>query len=548
MIKRNLRLLSVILGVALAAGVIAGCNKKAEDTKPADGKSAETASKGPSYLNKTGFPIVKEPLTLKGMVNVSPVQGDYSQIMFWQEYEKMTGIKIDWIQVPSANANEKRNLALASGDLPDFFFRMGIPENDLVKYGAQSTFIKLNDLIPTYAPNFKKVMDSMPDIKKGLPNADGSIYSLPSMTDGLAFEVNPKMFLNKVWLNKLGLKMPGTTEELYSVLKAFKEKDPNGNGKADEIPWSGYALTQVTDTLKGAWGLGNRGRKHPNVDVDESTGKLRFLPITTQYKEMIEYISKLYQEGLIDQEIFTSKSTQLVAKAEQDIVGTVCIVNTAFLGASHENDYEGIPAALKGPKGDQLYAGITARLGAKGAFALTSSNKHPEATLRWIDYLYSDDGIKMFYMGFEGKTYKKTADGKYEFLDEIVNNIPAGSSFDQVISKYVPYAGGSSPTIVKTDFFKGGETKPVSLAATEKIKPYLPKEIWAPFTYTVEETEKRAILENDINSYIDQMIPKFVQGKEPLSKWDDYVAQVKKMGLDDYMKIYEAAYERYKKN
>lgn len=540
--KKNLRLLSSVLGVTLAIGLFSGCKKPAEEAP------ASVSTKMPSYLNASGFPIVKEPITLKAMVNVSPFQADYPGIMVWQEYEKMTGIKIDWIQVPAANVTEKRNLALASGDLPDLFFRMGIPENDIVKYGDQGTFIKLNDLIDQYGPNFKKVLATVPEVKKALPVPDGTIYSLPSMTDGLVFEVSPKMFLNKVWMDKLGLKMPTTTDEFYSLLKAFKDKDPNGNGKADEIPWSGYDLTQVTQPLKGSWGLGNRGRNHINVDMDPTTGKLRYLPIAPQYKDMVEYISKLYTEGLIDQEIFTMKSPQLVAKAEQGLVGTACFVNTAFLGASHEKDYVGITNALKGPKGDQTYTALGSRMGGKGAFVITSANKYPEATMRWIDYFYGDEGIKFFYMGIEGKSYKKTADGKYEYLDEIVKNIPAGSSFDQVISKYTPYAGGGNPTIVKPEFFKGGETMPIPTKAVQDIKPYLPKEVWGAFSYTIEESERRAILENDINTYINQMIPKFIQGKEPISKWDEYVAQIKKMGIDEYMKIYEAAYERYKKN
>lgn len=547
MMKKNLRLLSSMLGVVLALGLMSGCKKPAVE-EPTSTPSG-TTSKAPANLNPTGFPIVKEPITLKAMVNVSPFQSDYPGILVWQEYEKMTGIKIEWIQVPAANVAEKRNLALASGDLPDFFFRMGIPENDLVKYGEQGTFVKMNDLINQYGPNFKKTMETMPEVRKSLPTANGTIYSLPSLTDGLTFEVNPKMFLNKVWMDKLGIKMPQTTEDFYQMLKAFKEKDPNGNGKADEIPWSQYDLTsQVLNPLKGSFGIGNRGRHHANMDLDPSTNKLRFLPISPQYKEMIEYVNKLYTEGLIDQEMFTMKSQQLVAKAEQGIVGVANFVNTAFLGASHGNDYVGITNALKGPKGDQQFATLGSRVGAKGAFVITSANKHPEATMRWIDHFYSDEGIKFFYMGVEGKSYRKTADGKYEYLPEIVNNIPTGSSFDQVISKYTPYAGGGNPTIVKPDFFKGGETMPVPMKAVEDIKPYLLKEVWGAFSFTIEESERKTILENDILTYIDQMIPKFIQGKEPLSKWDEYVAQVKKMGLDEYMKLYDAAYQRYQKN
>ena len=169
--------------------------------------------------------------------------------------------------------------------------------------------------------------------------------------------------------------------------------------------------------------------------------------------------------------------------------------------------------------------------------------------MKWIDYFYGDEGVKMYFMGIEGVTYQKTADGKYEFLDSITKNIPEGSSFDQVIGKYVPYGGGSLPTITKTEYFQGGEVKPIPLKAALDMAPYTPKELWGPFSYTLEENDRIVALESDILSYVDQMIPQFIQGKASLDKdWDNYIAQLNKMGLEEYMSLYTKAYERYSQN
>jgi len=102
------------------------------------------------------------------------------------------------------------------------------------------------------------------------------------------------------------------------------------------------------------------------------------------------------------------------------------------------------------------------------------------------------------------------------------------------------------PGLQKTEFFKGGETQPIGLKAGLNIAPFTPKEVWEKFSYTIEEIDEMGAIESDINGYINQMVPQFIQGKVPFTEWDNYVATIKKMNLDRYMEIYTQAYERYK--
>lgn len=500
----------------------------------------------PDNLNLEGFPIVKEPLTLKAMVSKHAAQPSWNEILVWQEYEKMTGIKIEWEEV-SSDLSEKRNLALASGEYPDVFYRASVPDTELMKYGTQGVFIALNDLIDQYGPNYKKLLEENPDAAKAARMPDGNIYSYVQYTESDPIQINPKLYINKIWLDKVGKDMPTTIDELYEVLKAFREEDPNGNGKTDEIPLTAQSLGHIQNIFYGAWGLRNRGTDHPNVDIDEGTGELRFIPIQPEYKEMLEFINKLYTEGLLDEEIFTMNVAQLVAKGDQDLVGAFSHTTVQQIGKRGDEAFEGLTEALKGPYGHQLWA-KRGNIGARGAFVITDKCKYPEAAVRWIDYFYTEEGTRFLYLGIEGKTYEKTADGEYEFLPEIVDNIPEGSNFDQVISKYVPYAGGGIPAVLTTEVFKGGETHPIALKAAENMSPYTPKEIWSKFSYTLEEIEEKSALESDILGYVNQMVPQFIQGKISFSEWDAYVDQIKNMGLDEYMEIYIKGYERYMDN
>lgn len=123
------------------------------------------------------------------------------------------------------------------------FFGANFTDTELMKYGADGTIIPLNDLIDKHMPNLKALFDKRPDIKAIVTAPDGNIYSLPAGEElGTGQEdigSNPDfLYINQDWLKKLGLNMPTTLQEYHDVLLAFKTKDPNGNGKADEIPLS----------------------------------------------------------------------------------------------------------------------------------------------------------------------------------------------------------------------------------------------------------------------------------------------------------------------
>lgn len=512
-LKKAISLATLLMMLTVVA--LAGCsNNTNTPTEASNNPSQNEVSETPSLLNETGFPIVNEPISLSAMVLLSPAQPtEWNDILVWQEYEKMTGVHIEWDEYTSADITEKRNLALASDQLPDIFYRTKMPNNDLDKYGEEGSFLRLNELIDQYAPNFKKVMETYDGVAKGIATADGSIYALPNLFDSPSIQINRKLFLNQDWLKSTGQDMPKTTDELYEVLKAFRTGDPNGNGLADEIPLTADSLDDITLVLRGAFGLGNRGNGNGNWDVDPDSGDVRYFPASESYKELLVYLNKLYTEELIDQEIFTTSGMNVLAKNEQNLVGSFSFGNVVARANTNADAYAGLETALEGPNGDRLHTAAIGHLGSKGAFMISKTNPHPEASMRWIDHFYSDEGIRMLYLGIEGVTYGANDEGKYDFLPEITENIPEGSSFDQVVSKYVPYAGGSLPTLIMEDYFKGGETQPSAKEAAANLQAYLPEEVWAPFSFTAEESEEKLSLEADIYGMVTQRTAEFVQGK-----------------------------------
>lgn len=202
-------------------------------------------------------------------------------------------------------------------------------------------------------------------------------------------------------------------------------------------------------------------------------------------------------------------------------------------------------SALKGPNGDQLYTGVVPPLFNNGQFVITNENPNPAATVRWMDYFYGDEGARLMYMGIEGETYIEE-DGIYKYVDEIEN----ADHREQAISEYIPWVGVNPPGLVKQDYFSGSESSEASIEAAEKIKPYIPDEIWSAFTYTDEETKVLNSIGNDIEKFVNEMRDKFIVGEIPLDdkNWEDYVNQVESMGLEEYMDIQKDAYDRYNSN
>ncbi|GIN58470.1 ABC transporter substrate-binding protein [Lederbergia ruris] len=526
------KLMTVLLIVSIIAMTACSNNKE------------QTTSEKKDVLNETGFPIVKEPIELTFFTGKASSNGDkFEETLVWSEYAKKSGIDVNFELVPFESLEEKRNLALSSGDYPDGFYSARVSSADLSKYGKQGVFIPLDDLIDQYAPNLKKLMEKYPDIKKGLTMPDGHIYSFPTFYDPnfLPMLIGTPLWVKEEWLEKLDMKEPETLEEFYEYLKAVKETDLNGNGEKDEIPFSAAGTGALLDQLKGAWGLGNRGLGHKYIDVDPETNELRFFRIDEKYKELLEYVNKLYKEGLIDQEIFTQESTQVYAKGADNRIGATIIPNPS--AQMNDDGYIGL-GALKGPSGDQLYTHLKVPMVWVGSFVITDKNPYPEASVRWMDYFYSDEGATFYFMGKEGETYEKSDDGTLQYTKEITDN-PQGLTLDQALAKNFTWLGGSYPGYVKPDWFNGSETLPNSMDAGEKAEPNAVKELWNSFNFTDEENRFLQSEGSDLQTYITEMEAKFISGEESFDGWEKYVDRVKQLNLDKYMEVQNEAYKRY---
>jgi putative aldouronate transport system substrate-binding protein len=520
----------LVLTSILAISLLAACQKEEATTK---------TNEKPANFNETNYPIVNEPLKLKMMGQASPLQPAWGEMGFFKEMKELTNIDFEYSTATSDQFKQKKQLAFSSLELPDVFFGGQFTANEEVDYGSQGLLIPLEDLIEKYAPNLKKVMEKYPDLKASITAPDGHIYTLPGI-DNLSHSQAPLMWMNGYWLENLGVDRPESTDELYELFKKFKAEDANKNGKADEIPLSASSIAELRYNILPAFGI------NQTAGIGEVDGEVKYAFIQDEYKAYLQFLNRLYKEELLDPQIFSQTWEQYVAKGAENRVGvfpTWPIVMIGFADITEAGKYPLLPA-LTSPVNDEKVVTRVSEV-KRGRFAITSENKYPEATMRWVDHLYSEEGSILARLGVENKNWKWTDSNKtaWQLL------APEGMNTTQANAQDAPGAGTPVPMVIDNDFFLKEDNPTIHTIAGWVEDEYLPHaKVPFPQVYlTMDEQNEVNTLRPDIDSYIEQMEAKFVSGENSFDEWDKYVKTLKGLGVDKLVEIHQAAYDRFAK-
>ena len=232
----------------------------------------------------------------------------------YEKYVEITGVGVIQPYVEwngGTTYTEQLNLKIAAGEMPDMFNPNGM-ETQLIESGA---LLDLTPYLETYAPNLYNLIgeEVWASVKANDPTGEGKIWYIPSVIYGR----NAPM-IRKDWLDKLDLKMPATQAELVDVLKAFYDKDPNGNGIPDELPSGGRAEARWMGQFFAMFGVA-MWEGYPQWDL--YNGELTYSGVTQNMKDALKFIAELYQEGLLDPETLLNNKAQWDAKINAGKVG-----------------------------------------------------------------------------------------------------------------------------------------------------------------------------------------------------------------------------------
>ncbi|OXM15097.1 extracellular solute-binding protein [Paenibacillus herberti] len=531
--RKNLhKLMASVIGLSLLAACSGG-NAGTNNAPSNEGGATDPKS----TVSKEGMPIVPEPIT---MTLMAPDVGHakWEDMASLKEMEKLTNIKLTFQNAPSESFPTKKNLVFASGTYPDIFYGADLTAAEQVTYGDQKVLLPLEDLIDNYAPNLKKILDENPNIRKNITTPDGHIFALPFINSTAVLYRNP-MWYNGAFLKALNIKeLPKTTEEFYTYLKRVKTEDPNKNGKADEIPLASVKLTDLRMYFMGFWGMYNE------VYYADKAGKVHYSPQEEAYKGYLTFMNKLWAEDLLDHDTFSQTDEQKAAKVKNNQVAVFDAFHPYMPFQVEPNRDNPLMTLLKSEVAESPVYGKHPGQSSYGQFAISKTNPNPEAAMRWADYMYSPEGALLFDLGPEGTLWKYTdkATKTKEFLP-----VPEGKKRDEIRGTLTPNYGIVPPGINLAETKKGLENDFDLFFKEElntKIVPFAKPPMPNVFLTPEEQTEITALL-SDLNPYVEQMEAKFVTGQEPLSGWDKYVAQLKKMGSERIAEIYQVAYDRW---
>lgn len=539
----------IIMCVAL---IIGGCQKTTTTEKKESAPTNNKAAAGSTLSEKGKFPIVDEKITLTVFAPQRSTIEDLSTNLFTKELEELTNIHIEWQTVPEQGLKEKKSLVFNSGNYPDIFLSAELTNEEQMQYGSQGILMPLNDLIDGHSVELKNLFNDIDWLEPIITAPDGNIYALPQINECYHCTLSQKMWINKTWLDNLGLDIPTTTEEFKDVLMAFKTQDPNGNGIADEVPLSGAIKswhTEVQHFLLSSFIYAD-GEDY-NVAVND--GNVSLIADKEAYREGLKYINDLYSEGLIDPAAFTQtleQLKQLGGNPDAEVLGAVTAGwygAFAELGGERQKDYV-VMAPLKGPKGVQ-YAGNYPYGYTKGMFAISSTNKYPEASIKWVDYLFSEMGTRSANEGREGKEWLRAEEGEMGIDGE-----PAiwkrTVNYENV--QNICWAGLQAPAAV-TAKYRGSEVAgdPFTVEGfetrlyqeTKKLEGYQPKQVLPPLFFTADQISEIAQYKKPISDYIDEYAALFILGNKNVDDdWDSYVNGLKNLGSERYVELLQDAY------
>lgn len=550
--KLSWSLMSLILVLVLALSACSSNNGNSDsDGASPDGNATGTTTDTPSKPVELNVFAVQDPSI------------DLATNKYTKHVEDMFNIKFNFEVIPSDGAKEKRQISLASGDYPDAYILTHYVDQfsqaDLLKFGKQGVIVPLNDLIEKYAPNIKAAMESNEDLKILNTAPDGNIYGLVAYTQCFHCSYPSKMWINTEWLEKLNLDMPKTPEEFKNVLKAFKTKDPNGNGKLDEVALSGsteeFGVRVLPFLMNGF--VYNDDRNYLNMTGD----KVESAAIKPEWKEGLAYVKSLYDEGLIDPGAFTQNAEALKKigeNADTEILGAAAGMHPAIfidMAGPRFPKYHPVPP-LQGPHGSFAThdnGGVSP--GAKFVITNKASEEAQIALIKLVDYMFTPEGQTNAGSGMKGIDWEDPAPGDKalgEGVEPMVKTIPGAEGEDPRNAGWSGMGHFYMPKEYRDSWVQGTDINDPAnyerklYEATKLYEGHEPKELFPFWSIWVDpaQSDEMSMLQTNIRNYIEQSALQFVTGNKDLDKdWDSYVQGLKDLKLDRYLEILQAAYD-----
>lgn len=537
----NKKVIVTMLGLTMLSTSLAGCagsgggkEAKKDKTSASEEKLLTVGEDGKvdGLMNAKGLPLVDKEggYSFTVFCDDSSATGEFYMM---DPLKKQTNVDVKLKLFPYETATERLNLDLNSGDYADVIGGWTLSDSSILTYGVkQGVFIPLEKYFEKYCPNISAMLE-LPGVREKMTAPDGHIYTIPYVTDDTTVGYSP--YINGQWLKNVGMSMPKTTDEFEKVLLAFKEKDANGNGNpSDEIPFSTDPDNKHIEAMTGWFGL-----PMDKNGLTVKDGETAYGGISSKYREFLKWFNKLYQQGLIDTELYTQDSATWEGKGNKDLYGVSIAYGSSEFSGIAEKPEKGIfdiLPVLNTDKGGIWLRDTNGFSVYRTQAVITDKAEHPEIICRWFDNAFElENGIGCS-RGPVGLVTFKDGDG-YKAIDtqtldeQTQEKVSWSNLWPQSLPKYMP-AGFK---------FKEENPKYDEKEALEKAyEPNLTKDIVKKGWVSADKVDKYTDIATAISEYFNQQQAMFVTGQLDVnddSAWEAYVSGIKSLGLDEYLEM-----------
>lgn len=578
------RLLALMLAVFLLISAMAGCGTTGSSAEPASGALAEVTEQPPtatpaapeeaeptaeasasaqeetapvaehqynfpgsdtarlSYSNEYTLPISEDGATLTWMRTALNLMGPLGELGLSnlqdlpaiQHLQEITGVTIAYTELDFWTAQEKMNIAIASGDYPAIISNLAYSSGDTGAL-ADDIIVDLTDYLEEYSPNYNYLIGSNPDEASIFRN-DGRVLSYKSPYDN--FIQNQGMVIRKDWLEEQNLEVPTTYEEMHNVLTTFRD--------AYNLDTSIYFNSQCT--INGlvvgydvaSFAADGSGSSLPYYVVD---GEVHCTLLEDGYKEYLMEMNKWYNDGLFDKSFATITYDPMGGElAQLQANGTVGVWCTSGEGIGNITQPVACVPNLALEEGGKDHQTSTSLLTDSDNTYVTACCEDVETAMKFLDYLYSEDGILFYNYGFEGEDYTIDETGTPQFTDAVIHN-EYGVDVENVLRIRRPYTLCSSLMI---RYGTAEFNNDLKNEAWEVWSSNMDGEHFIPTNVTMnpDETETASYYGTDIITYACETIPMFISGDMSFDQWDTFVARLREMSIDECISAEQAAYDR----
>ena len=527
-------------------------NKKV--TAVALAAAAAMAVSSLAFADGYEFPL-EETATLTGMISYpAGTESEPNNRTIFKRLEEETNVHIEWTAIQSDQWGDKIALNMANiNTLTDFVFSAGFSNSDLLRYADQEVIIPLEDYIDSCMPNLSAVFEKYPEYRTMCEDEDGHIWALPWIeqlgAEKTAIQTIEGMsFINKKWMDFLGLDMPETVDDFEQVLIAFRDnaseiqKEFGIDGSI--IPMScimndgGQDPAILINGFGEGYGDPDRGR-HIAVTNDLEV----ICTATTEgFRKGMEWLHKLYEEDLIDPEAFTQEWSTYVSKGKSGRYG-VCF---SWDVANIDNlaDWVPLPALTADvrnitPQNGSFTSGFD-----RGRCVVTAVAEDPELVCSWLDVMYDpfqspqnnwgtygeDDDFDIFVLG-------ENADG-----EKMLQHAPLGDA-SPVEVREAEAVGG--PLAILDEYYGVYVTCPDDAQyRLDWIKDIYTPDMNNDYVYpnvfmNMDDTEEISNLTADITKTINAARSDWIMNGFGDDEWEQLQDDLDAYGLEDYLEIFQ---------